>query len=100
MLCECDLLKSLMSKICEYSTAPSAPPSKVASSASLKDQNAEGEDERGNGDSNGTSSDVSSNGNSTPASIMPKHSSVMGHLVLIAQVCICQHWPLTKLTRR
>lgn len=74
-----------MSKICDYSTAPSAPPSKAASSASLKAQNAaEGEDEHSSGDSSGSSSDARNVTSLT--SIMPKHSSVMGHLVLIAQV--------------
>lgn len=77
MLCECDLLKSIMSKISDYSTAPSAPPSKVASSASLKGTESE------EGSSSSSSDSVKTH---TPAAIMPKHSSVMGHLVLIAQV--------------
>lgn len=102
-----------MGKICEYSTAPSPPVPKVASNVDLdiQDKGSDKEEEKriagdpaeeagqadaGAGAMEGASRGVSSSSSSSalvPLTMMPKHSSVMGHLVLIAQVFIawCFH---------
>ena len=99
-----------MGKISEYSTAPSPSVPKVASSSAnldaqgKKDSADSNKDEDSGNDvvdenakvqvsltSEGASSSSSSSSSSSalvPLTMMPKHSSVMGHLVLIAQVCI------------
>ena len=100
-----------MGKISEYSTAPSPSVPKVASSSAnldaqgKKDSAADNDKDEDSGNdvvdenakvqvsltSEGASSSSSSSSSSSalvPLTMMPKHSSVMGHLVLIAQVCI------------
>lgn len=67
-----------MSNIAEYSTAPSAPLSKAGSSTGLAEQ--------GQGQGQEGASSSSSSAALGLQVIMPKHSSVVGHLVLIAQV--------------
>ncbi len=98
LLGECGLLGSIMGKISEYSTAPSPSVPKVASSGANLD--AQGQDVTDNvtDENSKTAEGASSSGSSSssgggsggsafvPLTMMPKHSSVMGHLVLIAQV--------------
>lgn len=79
---ECDILKLIMDKISEYNTAPSGPFSVKTSSA------AAAVEEDGNLEQQREQEEGSSSAGLSPApapAIFSKHSSVMGHLVLIAQ---------------
>lgn len=82
-----------MGKISEYSTAPSPSVPKVASSGANLDTQGQDvtdnvTDENAKTAEGASSSSGSGAGGSAfvPLTMMPKHSSVMGHLVLIAQV--------------
>lgn len=82
-----------MGKIAEYSTAPSPSVPKVASSVNLNAPDKEATEETNSGAEKETDlavepavSSSSSSSAFVPLTMMPKHSSVMGHLVLIAQV--------------
>jgi len=87
-----------MGKISEYSTAPSPSVPKVASSGANLDAQGKDKDVTDNAtdETAKTAEGASSSGSGAggggsafvPLTMMPKHSSVMGHLVLIAQVFI------------
>jgi hypothetical protein len=67
LLTECDLLSQLTARIEQYSTAPSAAPQETTAAAA-------GGSEAGTGK------------REAALSMAPKHTSVMGNLLLVAQV--------------